>query len=83
MLFIIFRYWHRGDLYRLSAVDNLLFKLSLILKNKTQRQTHIALDYIVVQYHFEPHPPFKAFLEIPVTCARLSSMPSSTPSTPP
>ena len=36
-----------------------VFNLNLILKNKTQRQTHIALYYIVVQYHIAPHPPFK------------------------
>ena len=32
------------------------FNLNFIFKNKTQRQIHISLDYIVVQYYFAPHP---------------------------
>ena len=28
-------------------------------KNKTQRQIHITLGYLLVQYHFALHPPFK------------------------
>ena len=30
-----------------------------VFKNKIQRQIPIALDNIVVQYHFAPHPPFQ------------------------
>ena len=28
------------------------------MKNQNQRQTHITLNYFVVQYHFAPNPPY-------------------------
>ena len=34
------------------------FTCKLCLKNKTKRQIHLTLVYLLVQYHFALHPPF-------------------------
>ena len=36
-----------------------VFNLNFILKNKSQRQNHIQLNYIVMQSNFAPHLPLK------------------------
>jgi hypothetical protein len=35
------------------------FICQVCLKNKSQRQSHIKLGYLMVHYHFALHPPFK------------------------
>ena len=35
------------------------FYMQTLFENKTQRQSQITLGYILVEYHFALHPPFK------------------------
>ena len=35
------------------------FTCKLCLKNKTQRQSHLTLGYLMVKYHYALHPPFE------------------------
>ena len=56
------------------------FTCHIFLKNKTQRQSPLTSGYLLVQFHFAPHPPFNVHGQAEQICYLSFAVYSSWPS---